>query len=481
MSKEIAITLPLIILIYDFVLGREIQSGSLSNGKGCEGYRGMRFRYKNIFIWFIRRHLLFWLISFGYLSLRASLLGHSVIAMSKDRLIGGIGGVALEGAMTVTTGERSIYINVLTQLKALVFYIKALFLPVGLSVEHDVEVAFGLWDIKVLLSFLLILMILTAGLMLWRKNRVLSFGIFWFFIASMPETLIPLNLIINEHRAYLPGVGFVFFIGYLVQCLWLKCEKAMQRAGDRSPKNLSTLLSLGRYKISLIGAIIVVISFNAYGTIERNHVWKDEITLWGDAVTKYPYALFRAHNNLGKAYAEKGLLNKAIEEYKITLDVNPTFTEAHFNLGLSYYKNEMLKEALFEYREFLKSKPGYVDAHINLGNVYVRLGLFEKAISEYREALKVKPEDARIHYNLGVAYEENGLHGAAVEEYKEALKIDPDYADAHYDLAVFYHREDMIDLAEKHYKDVLRINPDYTDARNNLELIYRKKEFKESL
>lgn len=43
-----------------------------------------------------------------------------------------------------------------------------------------------------------------------------------------------------------------------------------------------------------------------------------------------------AHNNLGDAYQKKGLLDKAIEQYEITLRSHPDDFDAHTNLGLAY-------------------------------------------------------------------------------------------------------------------------------------------------
>ena len=50
---------------------------------------------------------------------------------------------------------------------------------------------------------------------------------------------------------------------------------------------------------------VLIIMLNGYGTIKRNQVWTDEVTLWQDVVDKYP-KIPRAHNNLGVGYQKRG-------------------------------------------------------------------------------------------------------------------------------------------------------------------------------
>ena len=130
--------------------------------------------------------------------------------VSRERLIGGVGGVEVEGV-------RSIYINLLTQSKALVYYIKSLFLPTELSVEHYVEAASGLGDSGVIASLLIVLIVVAVAVVIVRKRALITFGVLWFFVVLLPETILPLNLIINEHRVYLSGVGFVLIAGSVYQ------------------------------------------------------------------------------------------------------------------------------------------------------------------------------------------------------------------------------------------------------------------------
>ena len=198
LSKEIAITLPAILIVYEYLFNRE------RSGRGLRGLTGRVLRY----------HIPFWAISLLYLYLRKLLLNSATINLTVKKFV-------------YNEGEtRSVFINILTQVKALVFYIKSFILPTGLSIEHDMVEASGLADPKVLLSLAIIFCVLALAILIRNRYGSISFAIIWFFVTILPETILPLHLIVNEHRAYLPGVGVALLIGFMTNSLaWIKTLK----------------------------------------------------------------------------------------------------------------------------------------------------------------------------------------------------------------------------------------------------------------
>lgn len=79
---------------------------------------------------------------------------------------------------------------------------------------------------------------------------------------------------------------------------------------------------------AFLAAILVttVICF-AFLTLQRNHVWKDDYSLWSDTVKKSPDSAI-AHNNLGGEYEKKGLLDDALREYETAISLNPVYMDA---------------------------------------------------------------------------------------------------------------------------------------------------------
>jgi tetratricopeptide (TPR) repeat protein len=110
----------------------------------------------------------------------------------------------------------------------------------------------------------------------------------------------------------------------------------------------------GRYSPAIVFFIIALtVLFSAYN---RNHVWKDEETVWED-VTRKSSGKARGHNNLGAAYNKHERMDEAIEELILALRLKPDFPEAHNNLGAAYSNLGRTDEAIEEYRSAIRLDP----------------------------------------------------------------------------------------------------------------------------
>ena len=69
-----------------------------------------------------------------------------------------------------------------TQFSVIVKYIQLLFLPLGLRVDYDFPVSDNFFHVRTLFSFLVLSALIAGAVLLYKKHRVLSFGIFWFFL-----------------------------------------------------------------------------------------------------------------------------------------------------------------------------------------------------------------------------------------------------------------------------------------------------------
>ena len=103
------------------------------------------------------------------------------------------------------------------------------------------------------------------------------------------------------------------------------------------------------------------------------------------------------------ALARRGRVDEAIAHYRKALEINPDFAEAHNNLGLALADRGRFDEAIAYYQKALEIKPDYAEAHNNLGTVLAGTRL-DEAITEYRKALETKPDFAEAHYNLGLSW-----------------------------------------------------------------------------
>jgi tetratricopeptide (TPR) repeat protein len=205
-------------------------------------------------------------------------------------------------------GER-----LLTELRVVSFYVSLLLWPAPwrLNIAHDFPISHSLLDPpSTLVAGLFLSGLLVLALLLARRERVVSFGILWFFANLVLEsTVFPLELAF-EHRIYLPSVGFALIVAELAS-----------RGFARRPRLVAVL------GCALLGGLV-------WGTQARNAIWSDEVTFWSDAAAKSP-EFPRTHNNLGVAYMRAGRYEEAAREFRATLRLDPKHRLARMNLGFS--------------------------------------------------------------------------------------------------------------------------------------------------
>ncbi len=107
--------------------------------------------------------------------------------------------------------------------------------------------------------------------------------------------------------------------------------------------------------------------------------------------------LVLAHNNLSLAYAEKGMLEEAIDGFKRAIELNPRHPMVHYNLGLAYSQKGLLSEAIEEYRKELELTPQNPDVHLNLAVAAYLKGQYDLAWVHARRAEKLQhPKAAQV-------------------------------------------------------------------------------------
>lgn len=358
-TKEITFTLPIVIILYDFVFLR-IRNGAVD------------------------RRTPLYLIPF--------ILTLAIIPLTVLGVFSGDGVSAFDAG---TRGQQLEDIRVLsrhdyliTQFRVIVTYLRLLVLPVRQNLDYNYPLFHSLLNAEVLLSLLFILIILAAAsyaFVVSRRNNdpfllIASAGVFWFFITlSIESSVIPIKDVIFEHRLYLPSVGaftaFSSFVFFLIG----------KGSGQRVMVSALVILLL----------TAVPLGAAAY---KRNRVWRSELTLYEDVVRKSP-GNARGHNNLGIAYKDLGLLDKAIEEFGTAISLIPSDSLTRLDVK--------------------------ADASNNLANAYYVQGRLVPAIEAYRRVLDIDPRHIEAHYNLALACEAEGCLEEAVEHLERFVEIAP--------------------------------------------------------
>ncbi len=416
-TKEISFTLPIIIILCEFMFFEE--------------------SFKKRLLFLIPFILTMLIIPFG-------LLGSNRPA---GDLLGGLG----EATRVETAMSRLDYL--FTQFRVIVTYIRLLFLPVNQNIDYDYPVYNSFYEPNVFLSFLFLLSIFIIAVYFFYRSkssannnsiqylRLISFGIFWFFITlSVESSVIPIIDVIFEHRLYLPSIGVFIAISSLVYIVFNKLKSTEAKA---------LLISF---------SFLILFTFSI-ATYVRNNLWKEPITLWEDVIRKSPNKA-RGYNNLGFLYTQANQHDKALYYLQKATELKSSYSVARHNLGLAYAKKGMIDDAIKELRLSVELDPSNALAHYDLALAYIKKGEMQNALQQLNEAIRYKPDYAEAYNNIGAIYFLMNHLDEAIENFQMALRFKPDNAEAHFNIGNAYKAKGMIEKANQHFKMARMLKPD---------------------
>ena len=337
----------------------------------------------------------------------------------------------------------------LTQCRVMVTYLRLLFIPLNQNLDYDYPIYNTLFQLPVFASILFLTLILVTAIRISSKYRLLSFGIFWFFLALLPESsIMPVQDVIFEHRLYLSMLGYSIFLVSAVYYLF---------------KNRSI-------KVTVL-ILLLTIHWYAILTYNRNLDWKDEFTLCKDIVRKSPKKP-RSYVHLGNAYAQKGMFNQSIDSLIKAIEIAPNYNDAYYNLGAVYYEKGDFDKAILYLSEAIKIDPVDFEAYYYRGMSFSNKKEYASAISDFIRVLRINPRYIESYRVLANAYNVINKNNEAIILYNKAIAVNPDIAELYIYAAVFYgdigNHKEAIDLCKK----AIKIKPNLTEAYLNLGCAY---------
>ena len=170
------------------------------------------------------------------------------------------------------------------------------------------------------------------------------------------------------------------------------------------------------------------------------------------AAAYYHYTLAHMYEEQITIYGRSELANKAMDEYRLAIEADPSSEFLTSALAELYVKTGRIRDAVLEAQDILKRDPNNLEAHKLLGRIYLRsLGdlpgggsnngtdnVLKLAIEQYEQIVKIEPNNVDDHLLLGRLYRLNNDLQKAETELKTAVKLDPDSEEAITTLSLLY-------------------------------------------
>jgi hypothetical protein len=335
-TKEIMVTAPLVVLLYDCLLG----AGSAGEA--------VRKRW--------RVHLGLWLtlIVFGFLEWQM----FNVVAQQGE-------------GVTLAVPPVS---YLLTQMQVIPHYIRLSFVPYPLCFDYGWPFVTSWTRVVLPGTFLVGLGVLT--LLLWVRGRSHAFLGLWFFIILAPtSSIVPVPDAAFEHRMYLPLASVIS--AAVLGSYWLL-------RGAMASRQRTCVLGGG---VVLAGMVVAVMM-----THQRNLAYRSGLTMWQSVVSVRPQN-HRARLNLGSAllrgarYAEAEAEGREVArqlDYCAALGADDVPAWGEDAAGAAIYR---------EARH-------YALAHNIIGVASIHQGDTTEAEKHFREAVRLLPQFADADRNL---------------------------------------------------------------------------------
>ncbi|HQW26165.1 MAG TPA: tetratricopeptide repeat protein [Saprospiraceae bacterium] len=295
----------------------------------------------------------------------------------------------------------------MTQFSVILKYIQLLILPINQVFDYNYKLVTSFVDPRAWISFIALLGLITLAIFTFKKHRIISFGIFWFFLTiAIESSIIPLQDLIFEHRTYLPSFGFFLIFVHVIY--WLAW------------KNIKTI------GISILALVVVL---NSVLTYMRNNVWKDEITLSTDSINKSP-GKGRPYNNRGDALVDAGRYEEALLDFDKAVELLPKYAMAYYNRGNLYQKQKKYDQALADFNYAIRYRRDFDKAYNNRGTLYKETNRLDEALVDYDRAISLNPDYHMAYNNRGSVYILQKQYQLAIEDLDKAIAIKPDFAEA---------------------------------------------------
>ena len=445
LSKEMVVTLPVIIILFDFVY--------------------LKQNLKKLLKERIKVYILFIVVTLVYLLIRYLALKNVPERETYMYFYG-------KDFMTVIS----------TMITTIPVYLKLLVLPINLIYHYNGVIAdsISVFGINVILSLGLIAFLLIVSYFLYRKSGEITFSILFIFISLLPVmNFVPSMNLMAERFLYLTSFALSILIAYV-------------------------LIKFKQFRKFLIVLFSVIILLFSILTFLRNQDWKDNDTLYSTADGINGSVLLV---NMGNIFANKKQYDEAAIRYRKALEIRQNSVLANHNLGLTFLIKGELDSAEFYIKRGIAIDTLAPDGYFQLSNIYQSRGNIPDAINcleklqtimpDYRgskqilenlKASSINKQDNRINPENPIdlldkrsyQYYQEGKYDLAIKDLLELTKLNPTGKAGYYNnIALCYISLKDNTSSEKYYKEAIKADDNNTAFKSGLADLYLKMDNRE--
>lgn len=346
--------------------------------------------------------------------------------------------------------------------RAVIRYVWIVIMPMHLHVERNLHIARGDWHFESAWTLALVLtLIVCSAMWAWKRSRLAAFASAFFFLALLPvSNIIPLRYFLAERFLYIPLAGACIVAGLILR-------RAMQL-------DQSTAV----HRLAWLSLIIVIVGSFALHTAQRNRAWRDQMSLWSETLKITPDN-FRVRYSVGLEYWRRSAalrqegdlagantqMQKALQQFNKVLAINPYMRLAHFRIGEHLLDTGDEDQARKHFEIGMAKESHLASAHAELGGIYIDRRMYAEAAIALEEAVRIAPKsDVYLHY-LGQSYMGTNRFEDAQRTFQRFLDLYPHHHQAHLDMGMLHMNLKDNPQAMRFFQRALQLAPTAPDRQ----------------
>ncbi len=149
----------------------------------------------------------------------------------------------------------------------------------------------------------------------------------------------------------------------------------------------------------------------------------------------------------------------ALEDFKTAIAMRPNFAGSYYSRAVTLFLNQQFDAAIKDYDMFVRLEPLSVEGYVNRGTAKLYIKDTVEAMKDYNRAIEVNPYNNDGYLRRGVVLLSQGKIKDGIEDMDSALKIDSTVAIGYFYRAMGHNNLGNIPLALKDFDKAVEYDP----------------------